>query len=103
MKHDIGACDQIVYEIGIDNRAQDKLEPGIANVMADVIVSPGRKIVQADYGISPLQKSIYEMGSDKSGSTGDESAHSADYIGPCRLSGWAARAEIPLASFRLTV
>ena len=50
----------------------DQFETGMANPLADVVLSTSKLVIQADHLITLLHKAIHEMRSHKAGTAGDQ-------------------------------
>jgi hypothetical protein len=59
----------------------DEFEAGIANEMLDVGLATGEEVVEADDVVTLLDEAVTEVGTEESGSAGDEDTHGERFKG----------------------
>jgi hypothetical protein len=68
----IDPTDDVVDEGFVEDGTEDELDGGAAGVLAEVIVTPGRKIVEDDDRVATRYQCIDQVGADEAGPSGHQ-------------------------------
>jgi hypothetical protein len=71
----VGACNEVVEQVGVEDAAEDELDIVAVPQVLDVLQAPGREVVEEDHRVAPREQRVGEVGADEPGSAGDEGAH----------------------------
>lgn len=76
----IGSVDDLGDQQRIFDRAMDPFEAGMVLYGGQVVGATGRQVIDDDHVVATLQKGFGEMGTDKTGASGDQAGGHAALI-----------------------